>query len=106
MNTKNALRRKKHLILVCYECHKHFTVCYSNLPGATEATEGMLPAFGCGIWREFTQTGVCAEQAERKGERLRKSKVEITGFVEARLRTVSVVIQGKVFTHSEAVIVN
>lgn len=47
-----------------------------------------------------------AEQTERKGKRLGKSTVEIIGFVEARLGTVYLVIQRKVFTRSEAVIVN
>lgn len=48
----------------------------------------MLPAFGYGILREFTQIGECAEQNEKKKrKRLGKSKVEITGFVEARLRS-------------------
>ena len=66
----------------------------------------MLPAFGYSISREFTQIREWAEQTESKWKRLRKSKVEITGFVEARLRTVCMVVQRKVFTHSEAVIVN
>lgn len=74
--------------------------------GAVEASEGVPPAFGYGISRGFTQIGECAEQTERKGKRLGKSKFDITRFVEARLRIVCVVIWRKVFTYCVAVIVN